>query len=529
MSEEHTHVTPLPGHLLTEEDVAGYSPVADPLRTVEFACVLRAVQEDLLEKGMAEGRPPLSRERLEQDFSWNGSLKRRAVYWLTRHGVQLVREDAFVLWLKGSMDEISQTLHTHFIEKNSQFMLAQEPEVPPWLAAGVVGFVGLENISRLYPHFRAPKREDLLANDGQGFFPADLQQACGFPQSVQGDGVTIGLLEFSNGYSQTDVEKFWQEFGINPPSLQFVSVDGTPNDGGVNPWDMEATLDVEWSGAMAPGADLVVYESSAGANDSSFALSVLRALQFAYNDSENNPDILSISYGDGETRFPVATMKAWDTVARNCSAIGMTVFVASGDEGAYGLHGPGRPICHVDAPANCPHVTACGGTSLIVATGNAIAEETGWTDVNNNGASGGGISQVFPMPAYQDNVVLPIKSGYHRGRGVPDVAFNANPDTGYAVFFQGSWTVVGGTSASSPVWAALLARFSDLRAEAGLPLIGALNPRLYTLGPTDSFRPITVGNNSYAGVVGYECTPGWNAVTGWGSPHAMILGARLSS
>ena len=144
-------------------------------------------------------------------------------------------------------------------------------------------------------------------------------------------------------------------------------------------------------------------------------------------------------------------------------------------------------------------------------------------DANNNGASGGGISQVFTVPSYQNSLVLPVKLGDHPGRGVPDVSANADPDTGYAVFFQGGSAVVGGTSAASPLWAALVARLNQARSENGKGTIGYLHPWLYPLGDTAAFHDITAGNNNYDGVVGYVCTPGWDAVTGWGSPNAAAL------
>ncbi|POB10322.1 S8 family serine peptidase [Sulfobacillus sp. hq2] len=515
----------VPGHIVPGESLASYHDRLDPQRTVEFAMVWRSADEAGLEARLLSGRP-LTREELVQDYGWDAFVKEAAVRWLTAEGVHVTHDSAFITWLEGSMAAIETTLQIRFVESGGKFMIAQEPRVPQWLSPAIIGFVGLENVSQLYPGFRSPSRVDALANNGQGFFPIDIQTAYQFPPS-DGTGLTIGLLEFSNGYNVEDVGGFWSQFGIPAPSLTFVSVDGTPNDGGVNPWDLEATLDIEWSGAMAPGASLVVYEASAGNQDAAFALSVLKALEYARNDTVNHPNILSISYGDGETRFPIATMHAWDSVVRNSAAIGMTVFVASGDEGAYGLRGPGRPICHVDAPANCPHVVAVGGTHLVVNAAGQIAQETGWTDTNNNGASGGGISQIFPVPSYQEGIRLPVKPGYKRGRGVPDVALNADPDTGYAVLFQGAWTIVGGTSVASPIWAALFARIAQEGLVANRTVLGYVNPRLYLLGPTPAFRPITQGNNSYAGVVGYECTPGWNAVTGWGSPVGEQLAQGL--
>ncbi|WP_028963470.1 S53 family peptidase [Sulfobacillus thermosulfidooxidans] len=516
------------GHLLPEEPLQDYHRISYKERITQWACVFKSRHETDLERRLASDPSVLTREEVLHLYGPDPDLIDRAHQWLKRHGVRVLKQDGFILWLQGSLGQIEETLKMPFGEKDGQFMPLREPLVPEWLAPHIVGFVGLENVSKLYPRFRFPTHLEELANNGQGFFPVDIQTAYAFPASLNGSGLTIGLLEFSNGFNPQDVMTFWNQFGIACPNVSFVSVDGTPNDLGVNAYDLEATLDIEWAGAMAPLANLVVYEANAGSSDTSFALSVLKALQYAYNDVVNCPDILSISYGDGETRFPISTMQAWDMVARNAALMGMTIFVASGDQGAYGLHGPGRKICHVDAPANSPHMVSVGGTHLLLNSQGQIVEETGWTDVNHNGASGGGISQVFGVPAYQEGIPLPVKAGYHVGRGVPDVALNADPDTGYAVFFQGMWTVVGGTSVASPIWAAITALINQNRVQAGKSLIGYMNPRLYGIDHASTFHDITVGNNSYDGVTGYDCTSGWDAVTGWGSPIVVSLVKSLS-
>ena len=518
----------LPGHLILDEPTDDYHPVHDENRVIEWACVFQARNQEEMESHYFHHHKLLTRDELIEKSGPSSEVVDKATQWLTRHGVKVLSYSDFILRLQGSLKQIRETLGLSFGEKDHHVMPLSEPLVPDWLAPNIVGFVGLEDVSRLYPRFRFPTHSEQLANNGQGFYPQDIHGAYEFPASLNGAGLTIGLLEFSNGYNPRDVQAFWNQFGITPPQLTFVSVDGTPNDNGVNPYDLEATLDIEWSGALAPGAGLVVYEASAGSSDTAFALSVLKSLHYAYHDTVNKPDILSISYGDGETRFPPVTMTSWDLLARNAALIGITIFVASGDQGAYGLHGVGRPICHVDAPANCPHVVAVGGTHLVLNPQGHIMVETGWTDVNHNGASGGGISQVFGVPVYQESLSLPVKAGDHLGRGVPDVALNADPDTGYAVFFQGAWTIVGGTSASSPIWAALMALVGQNRAQAGKAAIGYVNPLLYALDHASTFHDITVGNNSYDGVIGYQCTPGWDAVTGWGSPVSRQVVKSLS-
>lgn len=522
----------MPGHLVPNMHPEGWSASRRGAMSIEIAVSLRPWDAEGAEETVRSHRAPWTVDALRKEHGVPQEIRQKITEWLTRDGLSVARESPFILWLKGTFDEVSATFDVGFeFRQEGDLRLYRpnrEPEVPNWAAPWICGIVGLENVARLTPNFRSPKSTDQLANNGQGFFPADLETAYQFPANNLGSGQTLGLLEFSNGYSLQDVTAFWQSMNITPPQLDFVSVDGTPNDGGVNSYDMEATLDVEWAGALAPAAHLVVYEASSGTSDQSFGMSVLKALDYAIHDTTYAPHILSISYGDGESQFPSAELQAWEQAILEGTLLGVTTFVASGDQGAYGLHELGWPIPHVDAPASCPHAVAVGGTHLVLNADGSIQSETGWTDTNNNGASGGGISQVFPVPSYQSSLTLPVKSGDKAGRGVPDVAANADPDTGYAVFFQGSQTIVGGTSAASPLWAALCARLNEARAAAGAGTVGFLNPALYHLGGTNVFREITQGNNNYDGVIGYECTPGWNAVTGWGSPQATRLIRELT-
>jgi kumamolisin len=523
----------LVGHLVPgQQDMAAWSAQRVGGDHIALAVTMKIGNEREAAAAIRDQGPPRSLLESLDAYGIPRDVRAKLVDWLTADGLSVADQSPLIIWLEGTFAAAAQTFGLQFVFRQEGdlrlYRPTQEPSVPDWAAPWIAGIVGLENVIRLSPRLRKPTRADDLANDGQGFFPSDLQTAYQFPSQFDGTGQTIGLLEFSNGYNPADIQGFWSAMGIAAPTVVFVSVDGTPNDGGVSSVDMECTLDLEWAGAMAPGSTLVVYEASAGTSDQSFGLSVLKALNAAAHDATHHPSVLSISYGDAEDRFPAAELCAWDSVMAEAGLLGITPFVASGDEGAYGIRGPGRPVRHVDAPASCPHAVAVGGTTLILNPNGSIQSETGWTDTNDNGASGGGISQVFAVPSYQSGLTLPIPKGSKPGRGVPDVSANANPDTGYAIMFQGVMTVVGGTSAASPLWASLWARLNQARAEAHQTAMGASHKALYDLGPTSAFRDITRGNNNYDGVVGYECTPGWDAVTGWGSPVGATLIAELS-
>jgi kumamolisin len=193
------------------------------------------------------------------------------------------------------------------------------------------------------------------------------------------------------------------------------------------------------------------------------------------------------------------------------------VCVASGDNGSSDGVAAGGD--HVDFPASSPHALACGGTSM-QASQTSILSEVVWNDGGSGGASGGGLSSFFAVPSWQSGDTATHTNGTAvalKKRGVPDVAGNADPETGYSVRIDGSDTVIGGTSAVAPLWAGLIARINQAKAGTA---VGFVNPRLYQ--SADAFRDITQGNNG-----DYEATSGWDACTGLGSPDGSLLASKL--
>ncbi|MGB7757980.1 MAG: S53 family peptidase [Salinisphaera sp.] len=353
------------------------------------------------------------------------------------------------------------------------------------------------------------------AHGGQGYYPSDIRSAYRIPEDLDGSGQSIGILEFSNGFSLPDAQSFWRMHDIDPPDVQFISVDGTRNDHGQSRADQEASLDLQWAGALAPGAELLVYEAAGGRDYQSFSIAMSKTLRYILDDTEHAPSVLSISYGDAEASFGDAVIKEWRDLIEQLDSAGVTVCVASGDQGAYGRHTRPRPGETVgrnaDAPASVPTCVAVGGTSLA-----ADGSETAWSyhDRRNGGASGGGFSNVFSRPDRQSDLQGPA------GRGLPDVAFNADPATGYQIVFQQQNTVVGGTSVASPVFAAIVALANQARTRDGHKPLSGLTRQLYTAASSLPFNDITQGDNSYAGVQGFQAEPGWDACTGWGSLDA---------
>jgi len=201
-------------------------------------------------------------------------------------------------------------------------------------------------------------------------------------------------------------------------------------------------------------------------------------------------------------------MTAFDEACQSAAALGITITVASGDNGSSdGVSGN-----NVDFPASSPHVLGCGGTELTAANG-VIRKEVVWNDQPQGRASGGGVSSVFALPPWQMNANVPAAPTSGGGRGVPDVAGDAAPDTGYNVLFDGQSGVVGGTSAVAPLWAGLIALLNQQRGSN----IGFANLALYQ-NAENGFNDITQGNNG-----SYSAGPGWDCCTGLGSPNGNQL------
>jgi len=201
--------------------------------------------------------------------------------------------------------------------------------------------------------------------------------------------------------------------------------------------------------------------------------------------------------------------------------MGVTVCVAAGDNGSADGDNDGNN--HVDFPASDPFVLGCGGTSL-QASNDQIVNETVWNDLPNGGATGGGVSDMFPLPTWQEGFDVPSPTVQGGGRGVPDVSGDADPNTGYNILVDGESAVVGGTSAVAPLWAGLVARINQATGKATGKTIGYLNPLLYTQAvEAEGFHDITQGNNG-----AFSAGPGWDACTGLGSPDGVPLEAALT-
>jgi kumamolisin len=299
---------------------------------------------------------------------------------------------------------------------------------------------------------------------------------------------------------------------ITPPTVVAVPVDGGSNTPGEPDGpDGEVMLDIEVAGSVAPEATIAVY--FAPNTDRGF----IDAVTTAIHDTDHRPSVVSISWGSAENTWTEQAMTQMEQAFIAAAAMGVTVTVAAGDNGSS--DGATDGVQHADFPASAPHALACGGTRLEIA-GGAIAAESVWNDGPGQGAGGGGISDVFPVPAYQQQASIPPSAnpGGRVGRGVPDVCGDADPDTGYTVRVDGETIPIGGTSAVAPLWAGLIALLNQ---GLGKP-VGFLHPYLYA-APPGELHDIVKGNNG-----AYSAAQGWDACTGLGSPDGAALLQGLS-
>ncbi len=387
-------------------------------------------------------------------------------------------------------------------------------QIPAELDGILLAVLGLDTRPQAVPQFifAAPAAVQI------SYTPPQVAGIYQFPSGTDGAGQMIGIIELGGGFAQSDLNTYFSGLGLATPSVTAVGVDGATNVADQAPQgaDGEVLLDIELAGSVAPGAAQLVY--FAPNTDQGFVDAVTTAVQ-----AQPTPAAVSISWGGPESSWTAQAMTALDEAIADGVALGVTVTVAAGDNGSSDGVSDGQP--HVDFPASSPHALACGGTSLQAdpATG-AISSETVWNDGTTGGATGGGVSVQFALPTWQATAGVPAAPSGSSGRGVPDVAGNADPNTGYQVLVDGQQTVIGGTSAVAPLWAALVARLTQ---SLGSPL-GLAQTALYAgvepATPVAGIRDITTGNNG-----AYSAGPGWDACSGLGVPIGSALLTRLSA
>lgn len=422
------------------------------------------------------------------------------------HGLSVEHADAArrLVQLKGNASDIEKAFGTelHHYEKNGRVCRGREGalHLPSEIVDKVDAVLGLDTspiaTPKIVPH-RGP-------TPPPGFLPTEIAALYGFGD-LDASGQCIAIIELGGGYTAADNEAAFKAMSLDVPEIITVSVDkGVNNPGDTSGANGEVALDIQVAAGVARGAKIAVYfapNTSQGFVD---------AISQAVHDDTHKPSVISISWGSAETNWSGQALTAMNAALKDAATLGVTITAASGD--ALATDGEADGKAHVDYPSSNPYVLGCGGTR-VDASGGQLADELVWK--SNGGGTGGGVSDLFPRPDYQASAKVPKAGSAKGGRGVPDVAGDADPDSGYRIVTNGQTDIIGGTSAVAPLWAGIVA---GLNANLSKPL-GFVHARLYA--DASAFRDVTSGDNK-SGSIGFAAASGWDPCTGLGSPSAAL-------
>ncbi|MFD7903255.1 protease pro-enzyme activation domain-containing protein [Kitasatospora sp. NPDC059722] len=493
---------------------------------ISVAVSLKLRNADELERFLAAVTTPgtpeyghyLTPEQFNQRFGPTQAAVDQVKAYLAGQGLTVTEVSANrqVVSARGTNDQVSQAFGTHessYVDPQLQrafYANDAAASVPADLADVVQGVHGLDNHAvrknRLAtPHAVTPNAASATPN---GVGPAQYDGAYNLDKTgADGTGVTVALWEF-DGYTSSDLTTYDSQYGLSGPAVSTVSVDGANYDSAPGQGQGEVELDSEIVRGAAPKATQLVYEAP---NSDQGEIDMANKIV-----ADNKASVISISWGSCEPDTTAASMTAVDNAFKQAAAQGISIFSASGDDGSRDCtrSTSGSTVKAVDFPASSPHQTGVGGTNLKV-SGNAYSSESAWS------TAGGGVSTVFSKPTWQTGTGV---NGTMRT--VPDVASNADPASGFAIYTAGAWQVYGGTSAAAPLWSGYAAQFNQKAKAAGQSALGEASPRLYAVANSSSygstFHDVKTGSNQ-----DFPAKTGYDQVTGWGSPVADALTTAL--
>jgi kumamolisin len=435
--------------------------------------------------------------------------------YLESQGLQNVKldEGGFLVHAQGSPSVLNATFNTEIHQykdtagSSSLFAPAYELQVPTGLAIQAVH--GLQSSVLRHGHLAQADgaRNGTGSGSGGGFAPADLKTAYNISSSGGGAGQTLAVFEL-DGYNASDIVAYENAFNLPNTPLQNVLVDSAS--GAASGTSAEVTLDIELMAALAPSAaKILVYE---GPNSDQGILDT-----YARIANDNLATSISTSWGSAESAVTSAFLKSENTIFMQMAAQGQTLFAAAGDAGAD----DNGSSLSIDDPSSQPYVVAVGGTRLTTSASQAWSSETTWNSGSaSGGAGGGGVSAVWSIPSWQRGLASSSSKGSSTMRNTPDVSLHADESTGYAIYWNGSWSVWGGTSCAAPLWAGYIALVNERRISQGVSPVGYLNPMLYAIGESTSygsdFHDIQDGSTNlyYPAVAGYDNATGWGSFNG---------------
>lgn len=518
---------------------------------------------DLLVEEQQDAASPLYHQWLKPAeygarFGASVSQLQQITAWLTAHGFAIdeIAANNRLIVFSGTAAQVEETFHTtihrYNVDGEEHIANAGNPQIPAALAGVVGGVVSLHNFRRtsaisslrkLNSKPLAGPHAEYSAGASHYMFPQDFATIYDlntlYTEGTNGAGASIAIAGRSN-INLSDVASFRATSGLaaNAPTVLVPATDP----GLVGGDQDEATLDVEWSGAVAPSVEVkLVVEASTATSDG-----VDLAAQYIVNHA--TAPVVSVSYGSCEQAMSSAEQAFYSSLWQQAASQGMSVFVAAGDAGAAGCNTGAEAMgagSGVNGLCSSPYSTCVGGTEFnegmdyaaywaaANAAGNASAlsyiPEKVWNESGANGgcglwASGGGVSTLYPQPSWQKGVGATSAAQDAGGmRMVPDVAMSAADHDGYVIYENGTYWVIAGTSASSPSFAGIMALVVEKQGRTGQ---GSANPGLYALANTarNPFHATPSGDNTVPGVTGFTASGGtYNLATGLGSVDGAVL------
>ncbi|HJT59816.1 MAG TPA: S53 family peptidase [Ktedonobacteraceae bacterium] len=528
------------------------SPVTGPLpdNTQLHVRVTFKVSQNIINKLQGQkGKPgqPSHLENLAKQIGIDDSTYQKIKDFFNLQGIALnLSKLRTNLAINAKASTFAKLLQTHFVvhkyNGRSFYAPATPPKLPKFIVDSMAAITGLDNYSPQPQHmftlsgFNTPRtgsrpKQDCYPLD-QTLLPKDVAHAYGYDQlwarGWHGENMTVNLVEI-DGFYGDDIQNYFDCINFQG-HLRTVDVDGSPTDA-----LGETTLDIEMVAGLARSVNIVDYQTDGSANYDIWS-QVNDELQQIINDNTNNANagsVVSISLGAAEGELTNNDRAAIDQSLQLLTNVEhMRVFIASGDCGAF-TDGRYRSLS-VSFPASDPWATSVGGTILSVYQNQTRANEIAWSDSSNlsrcknQWGTGGGNSQVYARPGWQSAAGVNNQNSGGNHRQLPDIAAAAYA---LAVYFQGQWGAVGGTSAAAPIWSAGLALVN----EGLMRQIGKFtaSPQLFYMiassaGSMHPYFDVTRGNNLY-----YSATPGWDYTTGLGTPNLAdfytVLSNKLTS
>lgn len=458
--------------------------------------------DDTIKEIAERKRYPLDDAEFENRFGADKASMDKVKLFAKEHGLSISEADmrSGKVYVRGPAEQLGKVFGVEIGESSP----GSGPrngviKIPPELQGSVEGVFGLEKERKIVPHLsRLEELQDKIKKSGRfAYYPDEVGEFYNFPKGTTGAGQSVGIILLGGGINLEDNAKYYKEHAWKVPDIQVVGVDGGRNDE-AHP-DDEVALDSQIIGVLAPDAkqQLIFAENT----DQAFIDSITRATFPEPGETQNS--VISISFGAPESTWAPQTIHAMNRALKVAALKGVSVFIASGDNGALDRSKDGR--FNTDFPASSPWATGIGATRIYVDRG----EEVVWNE-GPGATAGGGVSEAFPLPDFQKDAKVPLNAnGTGRtGRGVPDLSANGANNSGYMIRYDGHETSRGGTSAAAPLYSALTLRVNESLGQRA----GYLNPFLYGKASANVFRDVISGHNG-----GYRAGVGWDAASGLGS------------